>query len=1106
VIRSVRLWRAVLQRSRADWPVVVAAWLLLLCATTLLATGSLYADTVAAGGVRRSILDQPPDARAIVVRTSVPNAAAAGPLDGPVRTQLARAIERTGGEVAQVIRSGSFADARIDPDAVDQLTELSSYEAIDRHAELVEGSWPVAGTTPIQAVLSRPAAEALGVAVGDRIPLASRLDADLRVEIELTGLFRPDRLDPYWVADPLEVNGIVPGDPYTTVGPVVIAAEDLLGPGLSGRLELQWRGLPAIDQLRVDDVDALRTDIGLLAERLRAAFPEIRQVSIAAPLPGILQDAGRATVVGRSGVTLLTIQFAVLAGYAIVLVGGLLLERRRAETALLRSRGATSFHLLLLSLAEGLALAILAIVPAPWLAVGIVRLLAQLGPLGELGVVTAADVTEATVLVAALTGLAGLLALALPTLGSSVSLTGVRAAIGRQTSRTLPQRLGIDIALVAVAAIAIWQLRLYGAPLTRNARGVLGVDPLLVAAPAIGLLGGAVLALRFVPRAAELAERVLERRRGLVGPLGGRQLARRPLRYTRAALLLMLAAGLGTFATAHAATWTRSQGDQAAYRAATDVRVVPRANRGAPTLLAGSAYRSLPGVTAGMAVTNRTIDLGRNVRGGTLLGLDPVTAARIVAFRAATGSDATDRAALEALAAARPPSPAEPIAGRPARLSVVVDAAISGLDTDGAGLVEVPPDHRPLQASAVLLDADGRLHRATGVAAGRPGGAGQRLEIDLPSGDTGLSPAWPLALVSVELRIVPHAAVALIGTVDLVAVDSSDSAAGDDWRPLVDPATAGWGWSVDGFDGLSPYAPPPGGPARMRFGTEEERRLPPVFPGSPLTFFHAAVSAGMPVQPIVVGRSFLQATGARSGEQVAASTSGVPFDVRIVGVVDDFPPLDPEQPFAIVDAAGYELNRYATTRQIAAADEWWLDVEDGRSGEVAARLAELPFESEAIIDRAAIARSLTTDPVSLGLIGALGLGSVAAMVFAAIGFVVSATVSTSERVGEFALLRALGLSGRQLAVWLSLESAVLLFVGLAAGSALGVLLAWLVLPFATVTETGVPAVPGPIVVVPWQAIAPTVVLAIGLLLVTVFLVRRQVPSVRISGVLRARDE
>src|SRR5439155_3969003 len=107
-----------------------------------------------------------------------------------------------------------------------------------------------------------------------------------------------------------------------------------------------------------------------------------------------------------------------------------------------------------------------------------------------------------------------------------------------------------------LAGVAIWQLRLYGAPLVRDVRGSLGLDPLLVAAPAIGLLGGGVIATRAVPRVAEIAQLVLERRRDLVASLGARQLARRPLRYTRSALLLMLAAGLGTFAAVDAATWS----------------------------------------------------------------------------------------------------------------------------------------------------------------------------------------------------------------------------------------------------------------------------------------------------------------------------------------------------------------------------------------------------------------------------------------------------------------------------------------------------------------------------------------------------------------------
>ena len=42
---------------------VLAAWLLLLSATTLLATGVIYGDAVASGGLHRSILAAPPATR-----------------------------------------------------------------------------------------------------------------------------------------------------------------------------------------------------------------------------------------------------------------------------------------------------------------------------------------------------------------------------------------------------------------------------------------------------------------------------------------------------------------------------------------------------------------------------------------------------------------------------------------------------------------------------------------------------------------------------------------------------------------------------------------------------------------------------------------------------------------------------------------------------------------------------------------------------------------------------------------------------------------------------------------------------------------------------------
>ena len=63
--------------------------------------------------------------------------------------------------------------------------------------------------------------------------------------------------------------------------------------------------------------------------------------------------------------------------------------------------------------------------------------------------------------------------------------------------------------------------------------------------------------------------------RGLVPSLGSRQLARRPLRYTRAALLLMLAMAMGVFAVSYTWTWSASQRDQATFQIGADLRVQP---------------------------------------------------------------------------------------------------------------------------------------------------------------------------------------------------------------------------------------------------------------------------------------------------------------------------------------------------------------------------------------------------------------------------------------------------------------------------------------------------------------------------------------------------
>ena len=171
-----------------------------------------------------------------------------------------------------------------------------------------------------------------------------------------------------------------------------------------------------------------------------------------------------------------------------------------------------------------------------------------------------------------------------------------------------------------------------------------------------------------------------------------------------------------------------------------------------------------------------------------------------------------------------------------------------------------------------------------------------------------------------------------------------------------------------------------------------------------------------------------------------------------------------------------------------------------------AALTGEPYSVDTLLSRRERTAELTDDPVALGVIGALAIGSIAALVVAIIGFVVSAVVSTRERLNEFALLRALGLSPAQLSAWLTLENAFLLSTGVVAGTGLGLVLSWLVLPFATLTAEARVVVPPILIEIPWLAIGTVHLLAAIALVATVFVIGGILRRVPVSGVLRAGQD
>ncbi|MGH2467972.1 MAG: FtsX-like permease family protein, partial [Candidatus Limnocylindrales bacterium] len=324
---------------------------------------------------------------------------------------------------------------------------------------------------------------------------------------------------------------------------------------------------------------------------------------------------------------------------------------------------------------------------------------------------------------------------------------------------------------------------------------------------------------------------------------------------------------------------------------------------------------------------------------------------------------------------------------------------------------------------------------------------------------------------------------------------------GSTWTTLGSPgALAGWAWETPangGFDGL-------GAGSSLRLG-------PNSIEGDQIGLVGEEVRLRAPLPaastiPAIAGDAFLAAAGSSVGQTITARSGGSALTLRIVASAAEFPTLDPATPFVLVDGPTLADRRYLEDGSTSPNGDWWLRTTRGADRQVAATLAAPPFHSQAVVSRAGVSASLASDPVGLGTLGALLLGSLAAAAFAVLGFLVGASVSVRERVGEFALLRALGLSGPQLAAWLTAEQAFLLGVGLLAGTGVGVLLAWLILPATLLSASGAPVVPAPTVVIPWALIGLAYLGAAILLILTIVLVGRPVPGRRVAQSLRAAGE
>ena len=258
--------------------------------------------------------------------------------------------------------------------------------------------------------------------------------------------------------------------------------------------------------------------------------------------------------------------------------------------------------------------------------------------------------------------------------------------------------------------------------------------------------------------------------------------------------------------------------------------------------------------------------------------------------------------------------------------------------------------------------------------------------------------------------------------------------------------------------------------------------------------------------PVVANPAFLAAVGTDVGQTLNVTLDGTRRELLVAGSVDAFPTTDPAQPLLVLDQPTLDLMRLQATSGLRNVDEWWMSVAPGTSGQVSAALRAEPFESPNVVSVDERAHGLTTDPVALGIIGALLLGFVATGIFALVALVVSAAVSARQRRTEFALMRALGLSGRQLSSWLWLENASLVLVSIVLGTAIGVVISWIALPFITVTQQATSPVPVVLVHLPWDRILMLDVVVLIALAIAVTILAVALRRIGVGRILRLGED
>ncbi len=1042
------------RRVRSSWVLVAITSFGILAAVTLMSLGALYSRALAEGGLRHTLASTSQTSlNAIVVVQNRP----LGPADYPrLRSAVEGAVDsRLGFMHRETHRSGRAprnlpivrSRQSNPPPFLATLGQPFFLTGFEEHSRLVAGSWPSPTAVMhddgvgVEAVLGVSVASALGLEVGDTAYIIPFPDERVeRVELKIVGLAEAmDSREEYWMG--VSSSYFEPVDLGNTMLAPVYVPENAFLNGIGARYpslvgDYSWMLYLDPDAVTASIVGGAKDSITGLQTDIVKQFPRSLLLT---GLENTLKGYEKELTHARVPIFLFISMVVVVILYFLVLVTGTLAQIRGGEASLLRSRGASMLQMGgLLAMAEG-AVALVAIVLGPFLALALARyfLLDTIVPVAG-GDPVSVGLSADMFILGAVGGLLSLAVLIASGLGlARMGMVEFLRARARPPTVPLLQRYYADVAVLVAVGFIFWQIQDRGGFVEREVLGrSLETHPALLLGPVLALVAAAFLMLRLLP----LVLRAL----GWVGGVFPAwvsfalvRVARDPLPHGSLAIMLLMAATLGAFGATFQSTLSKGQQEQALYDMGGDLVIRdPVGSTATPDAVAG-----IPGVRSLSAMGRDSVSVENAFPGisTTLLAVDPHTLGDVAWFR----EDFAGKSLTQLMA---------PLRESPEGLNPGI---VLPMDADGVGVWARSDDAVSLWVR--LSDSRGRYRSLLlgDIPASSPSTSGR----NDPADWTYLEAAFPLEEGPSEP---PLSVVSFYIGGGLGFRSQPGSVVLDDLT--VNGPSIPVGTVVEGFEEPRAWAPMATASIELGPGAALNGR-------SGLGFSWEERSGGETVGAMIPPGPFpLPAIGGptfRRQQLLDVVSGGQTVPVVVSDVTEYFPTVDPAAvPFLLVSLNDYQdYVRRLPRGRLLRPDEFWASVEDTADrNEVVGAIRESVSFLVSVVDRDARVDQAQRDPLGGGGWNGLTILSIAALTVAvALALGTHAVASLRSGRIDLTVAGALGLSRRQIALSLALERAAVAALALAAGGVLGVWLGRWVLGFLDITASGRPLVP-PLVV------------------------------------------